>query len=207
MKPPLIVTIDGPAGAGKSTVARRVAQALGLRLVDTGAIYRSVAVQAERAGVGVDDAPSLARLARNLRINFELEGETNRVLLDGEDVSALIRTAEVSMNASRLSRHPEVREALLELQREFAKNDGAVLEGRDIGTIVLPDAPLKFFLDASAEERARRRYDELVANGADCTYEDVLREVQKRDEQDRSRSIAPLRPAEDATLLDSTEMS
>lgn len=204
---PLIVAIDGPAGAGKSTVAKRVAHALALPLVDTGAIYRSVAVLAERAGVDDEDEGRLASLARSLAIDFELVGDRNRVMLDREDVSDLIRTPEISMRASKISRHPAVREALLELQRSFARSEGAVLEGRDIGTVVLPDAPVKFFLDASPEERARRRFEELTAAGAPCSFEEVLDDVKRRDTQDRNRAIAPLVPAADATVLDSTELS
>ncbi len=204
---PLVVAIDGPAGAGKSTVAKRVAHALGLPLVDTGAIYRSLAVMAERRGVDDEDERSLAALARELSIDFSLDDDRNRVYLDGEDVSELIRTSSISMRASRISRHSAVREALLELQRGFARAEGAVLEGRDIGTVVLPDAPVKFFLDASPEERARRRFDELVAGGASCDYDAVLSEVKQRDSQDRNRAIAPLKPADDAQVLDSTELS
>ncbi|MEL6545584.1 MAG: (d)CMP kinase [Myxococcota bacterium] len=203
----LIVAIDGPAGAGKSTVARRVAQRLNLRLVDTGAIYRSVAVLAERQRVSDEDEAKLAELARDLQIDFVLTPEHNQVWLNGEEVTSLIRTPEISMRASKISRHPSVRDALLELQRAFAKRDGAVLEGRDIGTVVLPDAPIKFFLDASPEERARRRHEELCASGIDSSFEEVLREVEQRDAQDRNRSVAPLKPADDAQVLDSTELS
>ena len=199
--------IDGPAGAGKSTVALRVASALGLPLVDTGAIYRSLALLAKRKKIGTDDAAGLTDLARSLNVRFVLDGEVNRIHLHDEDVTDSIRKPDISMDASSVSRHPAVRSALLSLQRAFVESQGAVLEGRDIGTEVLPHASLKFFLDAKPEERARRRYEEMEALGLDCEYRQVLAEVIARDDQDRSRSTAPLKPADDAVVLDSTEMS
>ncbi|MEM6533878.1 MAG: (d)CMP kinase [Myxococcota bacterium] len=205
---PLVVAIDGPAGAGKSTVARRVADALSLTLVDTGAIYRAVALLALRNGVAIDDGDALGEIARELDIQFQMDGDINRVRVFDEDVTAMIRTPDVAMAASSVSRHPQVRSALLALQRSYAERTGAVLEGRDIGTVVLPNAQVKVFLDASPEERARRRYEELQSLGdQSCTFEDVLVEVEQRDEQDRNRSVAPLKPASDARVLDSTSMS
>ncbi len=202
----LTVAIDGPAGAGKSTVARAVAERLGYTLVDTGAIYRSVALLARRAGVASDDDEALAGIVADLDIGFALVGGVNRVLLAGEDVSEAIRAPETSMAASAVSARPVVRAGLLELQRRLA-GDGAVLEGRDIGTVVCPDAEVKVFLGASAEERARRRFEELRAAGDVTSYEQVLAEVNRRDARDTERDIAPLRAAEDATVVDSTRMT
>lgn len=205
----LVVAIDGPAGAGKSTVAKAVAEATGLPLVDTGAIYRTVALVAKRRGVGFDDASELADVARGLPIAFALENGQNHVRLtngDAEDVSAAIRTPEMSLGASAVSRHPEVRDALLELQRRLGER-GAVLEGRDIGTVVFPDAPVKVFLTASPEERARRRAAELAEKGQAEPYDKVLAEIVQRDRQDTERAVAPLKPADDAYLLDSTSLT
>ena len=207
---PFIVAIDGPAGAGKSTAARRLASRLGFAMVDTGAIYRAVALAASRAGIAFDDDVRLGALLPRLCIRFEAAGSASpasgqRVTLDGEDVSALIRTPAVSLGASAVSARPVVRAGLLDLQRRFATapgNLGAVLEGRDIGTVVFPDADLKFFLTAAPEVRARRRHDELVARGGRDTFEQVLADQLKRDRDDSGRAVAPLRPAADAILLD-----
>lgn len=211
---PFIVAIDGPAGAGKSTTAKRVASRLGFALVDTGAIYRSVALAAARAGVAFDDDPGLARLLPGLSIAFEAAPAGTdrgpRVLLGGEDVSAAIREPPMSLGASAVSARPVVRAGLLELQRRLATapgNRGAVLEGRDIGTVVFPDADLKMFLTASPEVRARRRFDELAARGDPSTFEQVLADQRKRDRDDAERSLAPLRPAADAIHVDTTSLS
>jgi cytidylate kinase len=207
---PWIVAIDGPAGAGKSTAARRLAARLGFAMVDTGAIYRSVALAASRAGVGFEDDGALATLLPRVRIRFEAPatpGATQRVLLDDADVSADIRTPPMSLGASAVSARPVVRAALLGLQRRLAtaaENRGAVLEGRDIGTVVFPDADVKFFLTASPEVRARRRHEELVAKGEEVRFEEVLADQLKRDRDDSSRAVAPLKPAEDATVLDTS---
>jgi len=205
-----IVAIDGPAGAGKSTVARRLADRLGFILVDTGALYRTVALAAERAGVRFDDADGLEQLARALvhaqGIAFERRPSGARVLLSGEDVSEAIRTAAMGMGASTVSAHGGVRAALLDLQRQMGQEGGVVLEGRDIGTVVFPDAEVKFFLTASPEVRARRRYDELAAKGQHVTFEGTLADVQRRDAQDSGRAHAPLRQAESAILIDSTTL-
>ncbi len=214
-KGPFIVAIDGPAGAGKSTASRRVATRLGFALVDTGAIYRAVALAASRAGVAFDDSPRLARLLPNVNICFEAPPPSSaaggqRVLLDGEDVSVLIRTPAISLGASAVSAVPVVRAGLLELQRRLATapgNRGAVLEGRDIGTVVFPDADAKFFLTASAEVRARRRWQELRAKGDPSPYELVLAEQLKRDKDDSERAVAPLRPAPDAIVVDTSALS
>jgi len=204
-----IVAIDGPAGAGKSTVARRVAEALGYLLLDTGALYRTVAVAARRASLSFDDAERVGLLARDLAaegaITVAHDGASGmRVFLRGEDVSAEIRTPEMAMGASTVSAHPVVREALLDLQRQASTEGGVVLEGRDIGTVVFPDAEVKFYLTAKPEVRARRRFDELVAKGQSVTFEETLDDVLRRDAQDTQRAVAPLRQADDAVLVDSS---
>ncbi|RMG15479.1 MAG: (d)CMP kinase [Deltaproteobacteria bacterium] len=206
---PKIVAIDGPAGAGKSTVARALAERLGYTLVDTGAIYRCIALKAKRAKVPYDDEAQLLPLVRDARIHFEMEGGVNHVYLDGEDVTDAIRTPEISLGASTVSAQPLVRAALLDLQRRLAletDRPGTVLEGRDIGTVVFPDADHKFFLTAAPEERARRRYQELKMRGQDVRFEDVLAEQTQRDIQDTTRSVAPLKPAADAVVVDSSQM-
>jgi CMP/dCMP kinase len=203
---PFIVAIDGPAGAGKSTVSRILARRLGFTLVDTGAIYRSAALAAESEGVSFDDETRLIDLTDRMRLSFRMTGDENRVLLGGRDVSTDIRTPEISMAASRISAKPIVRRALLPLQRRLAleAERGAVLEGRAIGTVVFPDAEAKFFLEASPEVRARRRYEELFQKGVERSMADVLADQARRDRDDSLRQIAPLRPAEDAIVLDSS---
>ncbi|HEY2368920.1 MAG TPA: (d)CMP kinase [Polyangiaceae bacterium] len=201
-----IVAIDGPAGAGKSTVAKRVAQALGFVLLDTGALYRAVALAAKRGGVDVNDANRAGALAEDLARRSAIRLEPERVTLDGEDVSREIRTPDMGMDASTVSAHPAVRKALLDMQRKAGEDGGIVAEGRDIGTVVFPDAEHKFFLTASAEVRARRRFEELVAKGQKVTEEETLAEVKRRDAQDEGRVVAPLKPAPDAELVDSSSM-
>lgn len=209
---PLIVAIDGPAGAGKSTVSRLVAARLGFAMVDTGAIYRAVALAATRSGVSLDDDARLGELLRGVEIGFAAAaspGGGQRVLLGGEDVSAEIRTPAMSLGASKVSARPVVRAGLLELQRRLALapgNAGAVLEGRDIGTVVFPDADVKLFVTASAEERARRRHAELRAKGDPQTFEEVLADQVRRDRDDSERAVAPLRPAADAIVVDTSGM-
>ena len=218
------VAIDGPAGAGKSTVARGLANRLGYVLLDTGALYRTVALAAQRAVIAWSDADAVARLAHglveqdaiaveasdsaptSLAPGFSLAergGSGMRVLLAGEDVSLLIRSPEMSNGASRVSAIPAVRAALLAMQRRAGAEGGVVLEGRDIGTVVLPDAEAKFFLTASPEVRARRRFDELTAGGKAVTFDDTLTDVIARDRADMERPVAPLRRADDAILVDS----
>jgi cytidylate kinase len=207
---PFIVAIDGPAGAGKSTASRLLAARLGFALVDTGAIYRTVALAASRSGVALDDDGALKALLPGVDLRFappSAGGAGQRVLLGGEDVSALIRTPAISAGASKVSARPVVREGLLELQRRLAiarENRGAVLEGRDIGTVVFPDADAKFFVTASPEERARRRYAELLAKGDASTFEQVLEDQRARDKADSEREIAPLKPAADALIIDTS---
>jgi cytidylate kinase len=207
-----IVAIDGPAGAGKSTVARRLADALGFVLVDTGALYRAIALAARSAQVAWTDGAAVGGLARSvvtrggLRLERDPQGGI-RVALDGRDVTDEIRTPEVAMGASTVSAHKDVRDALLDLQRQAAHDGGVVLEGRDIGTVVFPDAEAKFFLTARPEVRARRRFDELTAKGSPATLQETLEDVRRRDEQDTTRPIAPLRRAEDAVLVDNSDWS
>lgn len=204
------VAIDGPAGAGKSTVAKRLAERLGFLHVDTGALYRTVALAARRAGAAWDDEPAVAQVAeavvaeRRIRMERPAGPGAMRVILDGEDVSALIRTPEMSAGASRVSSIAAVRSALLDLQRQAGADGGVVLEGRDIGTVVFPDAEVKLFLTATPEERARRRHDELVEKGVATTYEATLQDQLARDKADTERPVAPLRRADDAVLIDST---
>jgi cytidylate kinase len=206
------VAIDGPAGAGKSTVSRRVAERLGYVLLDTGALYRSIALAAKNAGIPWDDAAAVGELARAIAgrngIRFEATGSgPPRIVLDGQDVSTAIRTQDIAAGASRVSAIPAVRDALLELQRLGASAGGVVLEGRDIGTVVLPDAEAKFYLTASVEVRAGRRFKELVARGEQPVLDQIEREVRERDTRDTERPIAPLRQAEDAVLVESTVLT
>jgi cytidylate kinase len=205
---PFIVAIDGPAGAGKSSASRLLAARLGFALVDTGAIYRAVALAASRRGIAFDDDAALGALLPRLEISFAPAGQGGqRVLLGGEDVSEAIRTPPMSLGASAVSARPVVRAGLLELQRRLAvapANRGAVLEGRDIGTVVFPDADAKFFLTASPEERARRRHAELRARGDPATFDEVLADQLRRDRDDSSRAVAPLRPAGDALVIDTS---
>lgn len=204
-----IVAIDGPAGAGKSTLARKLAERLGFTLVDTGALYRSVALAAKRAGIDFADQDGVTAVALGLVRQRELvlgrspTGQV-KVWLRGDDISEAIRSAEMSLGASAVSAIPGVRAALLDLQRQAGENGGVVLEGRDIGTVVFPDAEVKFFLTATPEVRAKRRFDELRQKGHDVTYEDTLADVVLRDRQDSERAVAPLRKADDAIVIDSS---
>jgi len=212
---PFIVAVDGPAGAGKSTTSRRLAARLGFAMVDTGAIYRAVALAASRGGIAFDDDARLGALLPEVRIRFEppppgSEGAGQRVLLGDEDVSQAIRTPPMSLGASAVSARPVVRAGLLDLQRRLATapgNRGAVLEGRDIGTVVFPDADAKFFLTAGDEVRARRRFLELQAKGDPQPFEAVLADQRKRDRDDSSRDVAPLRAADDADTIDTGGLS
>ncbi|HET9958243.1 MAG TPA: (d)CMP kinase [Polyangiaceae bacterium] len=206
-----VVAIDGPAGAGKSTVTRLVAARLGYWLLDTGALYRAVALAVVRAGIDWADTERISTFASELVRREGLIVERGHdgeqlVRLDGEEVQGLLRSQEIGAGASRISSLPRVREALLALQRRAAERGGVVVEGRDIGTVVFPDAEAKFFLTASVEVRARRRFDELAARGAAPSLEDVRREVVERDLRDTERAVAPLRRAQDAELVDSSEL-
>lgn len=202
----LVVAIDGPAGAGKSTVSRRLAARLGYTLVDTGALYRAIALAAREAGVSWDDGTALARLADGLMLELEPSEQGARVVVDGRDRSTDIRTPEISQGASIVSQHGALRAALLDLQRRLGAEGGVVLEGRDIGTVVFPDAEVKVFLTASDEERARRRQAELDARGTGQPIELVLAEIRERDRRDSTRPVAPLRQADDAVALDTTAL-
>ncbi len=206
---PFIVAIDGPAGAGKSTASKVLARRLGFTLVDTGAIYRSAALVALEHGIEGGENYRLRELLERMRLEFQPLADENRVFLDGRDVSERIRTPEVSMAASRISADPSVRQALLPLQRRLAlqAERGSVLEGRDVGTVVFPDADVKFFLDAAPEIRAGRRREELLRKGIARSPEEVLAEQAKRDRDDSTRQVAPLRAATDALVVDSSKLS
>ena len=202
------IAIDGPSGAGKSSLARRAAAHFGLIYVDTGAIYRCVGLAAHRAGINTRDAQAVQEILPSLdiRMLYNEAGE-QRMYLGDEDVSSDIRLPEISICASNVSAHPVVRAYLLEMQRKMAREHNVIMDGRDIGTVVLPDAELKIFLTASAEARARRRMLELQGKGIDASFEDVLKDIELRDYQDTHRAEAPLRQADDAVLLDTTEFS
>jgi cytidylate kinase len=202
-----VIAIDGPAGAGKSTAARQLAARLGFKLVDTGALYRGLALCAREAGIDLNDAVSVGTLARTLDLDFGRgEDGRSRLLVGGLDRDDEIRTEAVAAAASVVSRHPEVREALLGLQRRFGERGGVVLEGRDIGTVVFPDAEVKVFLTASPEERAKRRVSDLRERGLDADPISVADEIRERDHKDASREIAPLKPADDARIFDTTDL-
>ena len=203
----MIITVDGPSGAGKGTLCYALAEKLGFALLDSGAIYRVTALAALKRAVDLNDEFQLAELARNLNIEFlPVDGEVN-IMLDGMNVSSLIRTQEVAEAASKIAVFPQVRAALLQLQQDFAKNEGLIADGRDMGTVVFPNAQVKLFLDASAEERAKRRYKQLQNKGINGNFAQILAEIQERDFRDRNREVAPLKPADDALLLDSTTLS
>lgn len=201
------VAIDGPSGAGKSTVARAAAMRLGYVYVDTGAMYRAIGLAVRRRGIDGEDAAGIAAVLPELTIRLAYENGTQHVLLCGEDVSDAIRTPEIAYYASKVSAVPAVRQFLLETQRSMAKSGNILMDGRDIGTVILPDAPVKIFLTASAETRAERRYLELREKGQQVTRERVLHDVVERDRQDMTRAVAPLRQAADAVLLDTSDMT
>ena len=201
------VAIDGPAGAGKSTISRAAAKELGFIYIDTGALYRTVGLNALRKGADVNDRESvIATLTDDLKVELRFIDGEQRMFLNDEDVSDKIRTPEVSSAASITSAVPEVRKYLFDLQKNLAKNNNCIMDGRDIGTVVLPDAKVKIFLTASPEARAQRRYDELIEKGMDVKYEDVLADMIKRDYDDSHRAIAPLKQADDAILADTSNV-
>jgi cytidylate kinase len=203
-----VVTIDGPSGSGKGTVARRVASELGWHLLDSGALYRLVALAAERQGVALDDVHRLAELAQDLEVRFDADpAGKERIWLDGEDVTGPVRAEDVGARASAVAALQPVREALIELQRSFRRSPGLVADGRDMGTHVFKDAALKVYLTASPKERAQRRYKQLKEKGIDVSLPALSRDIEERDRRDSERSVAPLRPAEDARILDSSGKS
>lgn len=204
----IAIAIDGPAGAGKSTIAKAAAKHLGFIYVDTGAMYRAIGLYTLRSGVDTADTDAVVALLDKIEVKLARDENKNQlVILNGEDVSDKIRTPEVSMAASVTSAIPQVRAFLLELQRDMARNFDVIMDGRDIGTVVLPDAKVKIFLTASPEIRARRRYDELIEKGMDVNFDDVLAEVIERDNNDMNRPIAPLRPAQDSILVDTSQLN
>lgn len=203
----LIVAVDGPSGTGKSTTCRRLAKELDAKYIDTGAMYRVATLAVLRAGVDPADAEAVIDATRELPLSVSDDPDSTEVLLGGEDVSGIIRGPEVTRNVSAVSAIPQVRENLVALQRKLAADaHRAIVEGRDIGTVVLVDAPVKAFMTASAEVRAKRRYDQVIAAGREADFETVLADVQRRDELDSTRATSPLVPAEDATIIDTSEM-
>lgn len=195
------VAIDGPGGAGKSTVAKLIAAKMGYVYVDTGALYRTIGLYAAEKGVAKDDEKGIIALLDTVEVRLTYEKGEQHVLLNGEDVGGRIRTPEISMYASAVSKIPEVRAFLLDLQKKIAEGGGVIMDGRDIGTVIIPDAEVKVFLTATPEERARRRLKELLEKGENVTFEEVLADMQERDKNDSERETAPLKPADDAVLF------
>ena len=202
----IAIAIDGPAGAGKSSLSKEVAKELSFIYVDTGALYRTIGLATSRKGIPMDDKEGIVSLLDEIQVKLAFNDEGAQiVLLNGEDVSGFIRTPQASMYASAVSAIPEVRAFLLDLQRDMAKNDNVIMDGRDIGTVVLPDAKIKIFLTASAEKRAMRRYKENIEKGIEVSYEEVLKDVNERDYNDSHRAIAPLKPADDSVIVDTSD--
>lgn len=205
MKKYVSVAIDGPSGAGKSSIAKALSKELGYVYVDTGAIYRTVGYYMNLMGIGPRDVDGVTRLLDEVNVELRYEDGTQRMILNGKDVTDEIRTPEMSLYASAVSAMPVVREFLMETQRKLARENDVIMDGRDIGTVVLPDADVKIFLTASAEERAKRRYEELIAKGEKVTLEKVLADMKQRDRQDTERACAPLRCADDAVRVDTSD--
>ena len=202
-----VIAVDGPGGAGKGELCLRLSKKYGFAILDSGAIYRVLAYAALKKGIALDAEKELSSLAANLNLSFKEVNNAVAVILDGEDVSSFIRTEETGGVASKVAVLPEVRAALLQRQRDFAVAPGLIADGRDMGTVVFPDATAKIFLDASAEERARRRVSQLESRGVKADYDKILKEIADRDFRDRNRATAPLKPADDALVLDSTTLS
>lgn len=207
MRNKLVITIDGPSGVGKSTVSKVLADRLAYLYLDTGALYRAVAYQLTAGGLSPEDGDALEAFLETLDIDLEYAGDGLHIFMNGEEITQKIRTEDIGLMASRVSAIPVVREALLHLQRRKGENGGIVAEGRDMGTVVFPDAEVKFFLEASENERAKRRYDELLVRGEKVDYGKVAEDMEKRDKQDRERSIAPLKAHPDAVWVDTTNLS
>lgn len=201
------IAVDGPAGAGKSSVAKAVAAKYGYIYVDTGAMYRALAYKAIENGISIKDVPAIEKMLSETKLNITYNELGQRIILDGNDVSDYIRTAAVSMGASDISAIPVVRTWLLDMQKNIARNNDCIMDGRDIGTTILPDAEVKIFLTASVEERATRRYKELIAKGEDVTFEAVIEDVKVRDYNDSHRAVSPLKKADDAIEVDTTGMN
>ena len=201
------IAIDGPAGAGKSTIAKLAAEKLGFVYVDTGAMYRSMALYFIRQGISPEDEEAIARACSQVEVTIRYADGAQQVILNGEDVSGLIRSEEVGRMASATSVYGPVRQKLVQLQKQLAREADVIMDGRDIGTCVLPDADVKVYLTASVETRAKRRYDELTAKGEACDLDEIARDIKERDERDMNRETAPLRQAEDAVLVDSSDMT
>ena len=201
------VAIDGPAGAGKSTIAKLISKEMGYIYVDTGAMYRAMAVYFTKNNIDPDDENAINAAVDNVDISIEYQNGEQQVILNGENVTGLLRTEETGNMASRTSKYKEVRSKLVELQRQLAKTSDVVMDGRDIGTTVLPDAFVKIYLTASSDARAKRRYDELAAKGEQCDFYDIKEDIEKRDYQDMHREISPLKQADDAILLDTSNMN
>ncbi|SDC52129.1 MULTISPECIES: (d)CMP kinase [unclassified Candidatus Frackibacter] len=207
MKSDLVIAIDGPAGAGKSTIAKQVAEELGSIYIDTGAMYRALTLKALRLEIDIGSEQELANLAKNTEIRFRKVDNQDRILLDNEDVSEEIRSQAVSNHVSLVAKVPAVRKELVNLQRKMAKDTSVVMDGRDIGTVVLPNADVKIFLTASVEERTKRRYEELKLKGEEIDFFQLKSEIIRRDKLDRERVVAPLKKADDAIELDSTKLT
>ncbi|ATW45438.1 (d)CMP kinase [Glaesserella parasuis] len=203
----IVITVDGPSGAGKGTLCHALAEKLGFDFLDSGAIYRILALAAIKQGIAFENETALAQLGRNLNVKFVPENNEIQVILDGENVGDQIRTAQAGQNASKIAVYPQVREALLQRQRDFRSPKGLIADGRDMGTVVFPEAEIKFFLDASAEERTKRRVKQLQEKGFNANFDEILAEIKERDFRDRNRPVAPLVPAKDAMILDSTHLS
>ncbi len=203
----MIIAIDGPSGAGKSTVSRGAAQEMGFTYIDTGAMYRAVGLKATRSGISTTDEEAVSKMMEDIKIDIRHIDSCQHIFLDGQDVSELIRTPEISIAASNVSKIAAVREKMVELQREIGKSRDTVMDGRDIGTKVFPNAEYKIFLTASAKTRARRRYDELIKKGENVTFDDVLGDMILRDENDSTRALSPLRAADDAKIIDTSSLT